>query len=1087
MPSVHHTVLAALLACLASTPVAASSGPAHPLAGMPLRELGPAYPSGRIADFAFHPQRKHEFYVATASGGLWRTRDNTNTWEPLFDSQASFAIGVVEIDPSTPTTVWVGTGENNAQRSVAAGDGVYRSIDGGVSWERMGLEHSGHIGRIWINPADGQHVRVAAQGPLWSDGGDRGLYETRDGGKTWKPLLQIDKYTGVNEFVVDPRNPDRIVASSWQRRRHVWTLIDGGPGSGIHRSDDGGKTWRRIERGLPKDHMGRIGLAMAPSAPDTLYAIVEALDDKEKGVYASTDFGANWSKRSDYVAGSPQYYNEIIVDPNHPERLYAMDTFAQLSEDGGKSWKPLSIEHKHVDDHALWIDPDNSEHLYIGGDGGIYESWDRGTRWRHVDNLPIVQFYRVTPDDERPFYKVCGGTQDNNSLCVPSRTTSVHGITNSHWRTILGGDGYKPQFDPNDPDIIYAQYQYGGLVRFDRRSGERTNIMPHPEADQPEPRWNWNTPLLVSPHNGRRLYYAAEYLYRSDDRGDSWQRISPDLSRQLDRNRLKVMGRVWSVDAVAKNDSTSRYGSIIGLSESPLIEGLLYVGTDDGLISVSEDGGKTWHTEDAFRGVPDMAYVDDLVASVHDPDVAYAVIDNHKRGDFKPYVLRTSDRGRSWRKISGNLPERGFAHTIAEDHVDPKLLFLGTEYGLYFTQDGGLHWHKFQGLPTISVRDLEIQRRANDLVIGTFGRGLWILDDYRALRTPAKALGSSPATLFPVPDAWIYVQDDFFDRRERGSRGAGFWRAENPPFGAVFSYYLKDAVQPERKQRRAQEVAIEEKGGDTPYPSWDTLRAEDREEEPAVLLIVRDADGQIVRRVPGETTAGFHRVAWDLRWPAPDPIDLNPNPNPPYWESPPMGPLALPGTYSVELAVRRQGKLQTLAGPQRFQSRVLPRSPEITDDRRALLAFQQRAAELYRAVSGMAKLLTQIDTRVKELREALRRTPADIEPLRAQLDAVAASLANLDQRLNGDATISSRNESVPWSIAQRVSWVYAGHLESQAPIPATLQGSLEIAEQQYDALHDELQRTLAALQQLETEAEARGAPWTHGRVPSPIR
>ncbi len=1058
-----------------------ASAPAHPLAELPLREIGPGYPSGRIADFAFHPEKRNIYYAAVASGGLWRTTDDAATWEPLFDHEGSYAIGVVELDPQQPNTIWVGTGENNAQRSVAAGDGVYRSDDGGKTWRNMGLKDSGHISQIWIHPRERDTLLVAAQGPLWRDGGDRGLYRSTDGGATWSRILHVDEHTGVNEFVVDPRDPDIIVASTYQRRRHVWTLINGGPGSGIQRSNDGGRTWSVISAGLPKDHMGRIGLAAAPSQPDWIYAIIEAADD-EKGTYLSRDFGLNWEKRSDHIASSPQYYQELVVDPHEPARLYSLSTYTRISEDAGRTWSKLSLDHRHVDDHALWIDPADTAHLIIGGDGGIYESWDRGQSWAHVDNLPVTQFYRVTPDNALPFYNVCGGTQDNNSLCAPSRTTQIHGITNADWRTILGGDGYKPQFDPTDPNIIYAQWQYGGLARYDRRTGERVYIAPQPGADELEPKWNWNTPLLVSPHAPRRLYYAAERLYRSDDRGDTWTVVSPDLTRQLDRNELEVMGRVWSVDSIAKNDSTSRYGSIIGLSESPLVEGLIFVGSDDGLISVTGDGGKNWHTERRFRGVPQMAYVDDVLASVHDPDVAYAVIDNHKRGDFKPYVLKTSNRGKSWQLISGDLPERGFAHTISEDHVDPQLLFVGTELGLYFSQDGGGRWHEFTDLPTIAVRDLEIQRRENDLVIGTFGRGIHILDDYSALRSSPEMVGKMP-TLFPVRDPWLYIEADYFDDRVRGSRGANFWRADNPPYGAVFSYHLPEAIERRAKTRRQREIQIEKDGGDTPYPSWEALRAEDREPQPAVLLIVRDAAGMIVRRLEGETAAGYHRTAWDLRLPPPDPVDLQPDPDPPYWHSPPMGPLALPGTYTVELLKRQSGELSILAGPREFRVRALALSPEITDDRAGLQAFQREAGELYRQVAGAARRIDETDTRIQALRLALRVPLQPTDALQVRLEAAESALQDIKQRVLGDATRRGRNASAPWPLKARAEWVYTAHLESQSAVPGAYRESLTIAAAQYAELREGLRAVLASLDAIEQEGEALGAPWTPGRLP----
>ncbi|NNL04180.1 MAG: glycosyl hydrolase, partial [Xanthomonadales bacterium] len=718
---------AAVLFSAAGQSFAADDDTGHPLAGMPLRSIGPALTTGRVADFAFLPGQWQKHYVAMASGNLWKTENNGVTWTPVFEHEGAYALGVVELDPASPSTVWVGTGENNSQRSVGYGDGVYKSMDGGKSWKNMGLKDSGHISTIRIHPEDSNVVWVAAQGPLWDSGGDRGLYKTTDGGENWERILFVDEDTGVNEFVAHPADPDVMVASSYQRRRHVWTLINGGPGSGIHKTTDGGKTWREVTQGVPEGDLGRIGLAMAPSAPNVLYAIIEA-DKEGKGVYRSTDFGESWEKRSDYMTTSPQYYNELYVDPNDADVLYSMDTFTHRSEDGGKTWSRVPLNSRHVDDHALWIDPANSDHLYIGGDGGVYESWDYGETWRHVGNLPTVQYYRATPDNDAPFYNVCAGTQDNLTQCGPSRTTYTDGITNADWWFVQFGDGFKAQIDPTDPNIIYAQYQYGGLARFDKVTGERLTITPQPGADENAYKWNWNAPLIISPHDPHRLYYGAQKLFRSDDRGESWTVISPDLSRGLDRNKLEVMGRVWSVDTIAKNMSTSIYGALIAVSESPLVEGLLYAGTDDGLIHVSSDGGENWSAVDSFRGVPDMSLIEDIIASRHDADVAYAVIDNHKRGDYTPYVLKTTDRGASWRLISSDLPPRGSAHTIAEDHVDPDLLFVGTEFGVFFSNDGGEAWSELTSLPTIAVRDLEIQRRETDLVVGTFGRGVYILD-----------------------------------------------------------------------------------------------------------------------------------------------------------------------------------------------------------------------------------------------------------------------------------------------------------------------------------------------------------------------
>lgn len=1077
--------IALALATSSSVTLAKDDEVTNPIANIPLRNIGPSMISGRISDFAVNPSRPNEFFVATASGNLWKTSNNMTTWTPLFENQGSYSIGVVEMAPDNHDVIWVGTGENNAQRSVAYGDGVYKSLDGGKSWQNMGLKDSGHISQIWIHPDNNDVVIVAAQGPLWNDGGDRGLYKTTDGGESWTRILEIDKYTGINEFVVDPRNPDNIVASSYQRRRHTWTLINGGPGSAIHKTTDGGKSWNKVASGLPSGDLGRIGITMAPSAPDVLYAIIEA-DKKSQGVYRSTNFGQSWTKRSGHMTSSPQYYNELVVDPKNPDRLYSLDTFTKVSEDGGKTFSALSNEFRHVDDHALWIDPDNTDHLLIGGDGGVYESWDRGQLWRHAQNLPLGQFYRIQPDNATPFYNVCGGTQDNNSLCAPSRVSNIHGITNADWNIVIGGDGYKPQIDPNDPNTIYAQYQYGGLARYDKRTGELVSITPHPKSGETQYKWNWNTPVLISPHNSTRLYYAAEKLFQSDDRGENWRAISPDLTRQLDRNKLKVMDRVWSVDTIAKNKSTSMYGSIIAVNESPVQAGLIYVGTDDGLISVTEDGGKTWRTEDSFKGVPDMSLVEDIIASAHDEDVAYAIFDNHKRGDYKPYVLKTTNKGKSWKPIVSNLPARGSAHTIAEDHLDPNLLFVGTEFGLFVTQDGGDSWSQMKGkFPTIAVRDLEIQRRENDLIVGTFGRGVYILDDYTPLRTNAKQLADSAATLFPVKDSWLYVESSQYGGERKGSLGNELFSADNAPYGAVFSYYLKDGLKSKKAQRIAREKEIQKEGGDTPYPSWDELRSEDQEEAPSVFLQVEDANGNLVSKVKAASSAGFHRVAWDMHYPSVAPVKLKQSSGyVPPWAIPPKGPMALPGEYKVTLMKRQEGKLEVLSEPQTFTLNLLNNSPEITQDRQGLLAVQQRAANLYRSVQGASKAASEFKSRIAHLKAAVDLTPSATEAQAQKIRQLEQQLAGLNLLLVGDSTVSSRSEPIAWAVRGRTNSLYYALSGNQFKVSGNHLASLEIAESEYSRMSAQLKALAKELDEFEQQMEDVGAPWTPGRIPT---
>jgi len=1084
-----YTVLTILVGALALSiglatlafPQSTDEKDTSPLASLPLRLIGPAYPSGRISDFAFFSGGHHDYLAGTASGGLWRTQNAGATWTPIFDKEGAYAIGVVEIAPSDEKIIWVGTGENNAQRSVAFGDGVYKSTDGGATWANMGLKDSGHISQIWIHPSEPDTVLVAAQGPLWSEGGDRGLYKTTDGGASWTLILSIDEHTGVNEFIVHPENFDIIVASSYQRRRHVWVLINGGPGSGIHRTTDGGETWNEISAGTPKDHMGRIGLAMAPSNPEMLYAIIEAQPD-EQGVYRSTDFGQNWTKRSSHMTTSPQYYNEIVVDPHNENVLYSLDTFSKRSIDGGKTFTDLGVAHRHVDDHALWIDEDDTDHLIIGGDGGIYESWDGGEIWRHIDNLPIVQFYRIQPDNAEPFYNVCGGTQDNNSLCGPSRTTLVHGITNSDWHIVLGGDGYKPQIDPRDPNIVYTQYQYGGLARYDRRTQERVFLTPQPPTGEPAYKWNWNTPLLISPHNPDRIYYAAEYLFASNDRGDNWDIISPDLTRGVDRNVLDVMGRVWSVDAIAKNDSTSIFGAAIALSESPVAEGLIYVGTDDGVISITEDNGANWRRLETMRGVPEMTLVEDIIASVHNGDVAYAVFDNHKRGDHNPYVYRTDNRGASWQAIAGDLPEWGAVHTIAEDHVDPNLLFVGTEFGLFYSQNGGANWVQLKtNFPTIDVRDIEIQRRENDLVVGTFGRGIYILDDYSPLRTSAGELAETEATLFPVRDPWLYIEGDLWGTwgGAQAFNGDNFWFAENPPYGAVFTYVLRDGLQSLAEARRESEIKIEEDGGDTPYPSWDDLRAEDREDAPAIIFTVSDSTGNVVRRLTGPHGKGLHRIAWDLRYAAPDSVQLG-DAEPSLFGGPQVGPMVTPGDYTVTIGKRVNGVVTALAEPQTFTVKPIDNSPEITNDRDGLLAFQQETADMARAVSGASAAAGELRNRLVVAKKAVEKLPIPNNAQRTRIQELETILDDADKALTGDATIASRNEPAPWSITARVGEVRSWGWRSQSPATGSSVNALALAKTEFRIALTQLREVETGLAALEDDLEQLGAPYIPG-------
>ncbi|UTW54742.1 glycosyl hydrolase [Kordiimonas sp. SCSIO 12610] len=1053
------------------------------LNGLKFRSLGPAVTSGRIADFAFHPDDKSTFYVGTASGGLWKTTNNGNTWKSIFDGQASFSIGVVTLDPKNPNIVWVGTGENNSQRSVAYGDGVYKSLDGGKTWKHMGLKTSEHIGSILIDPRDSNTVFVAAQGPLWNSGGERGLYKTTDGGTSWERVLDIDEHTGINEVVMDQDNPDILIASSYQRQRRVWTLINGGPGSAIHKSTDGGKSWKKVTRGLPSAEVGRIGLATAPSVPGMVYALIEG-KGSARGLYRSTDYGESWEKRSGYGTSSPQYYNEIFVDPSNADRIYAVDTFSRISEDGGKSFSRLGVAHRHVDDHAIWIDPDNSNHIYIGGDGGVYESHDKGANWRFIDNLPLAQFYRVTADNAEPFYHVYGGTQDNATYGAPSQTVSQHGITNADWYITIFGDGFQPRVDPTNPDTVYAEFQYGGLARFDKKTGEIVYIAPQPENEEDQLRWNWNTPLLISPHNPATLYYGAEKLFRSDDRGNTWRAISGDLSRGLDRNAIEIMGRVWSADSIAKNASTSLYGSLVAVDESPLKEGKLIAGTDDGLVHITEDGGTNWRKIESIKGIPDQGLVHEVLASRHDVDTLYVVVDLHKVGDFKPYIAKSTNNGRSWKVITKGLPERGQAHTIVEDHIDPSLLFAGTEFGVFVSQDGGQNWKQMKGdMPTISVRDLDIQRRENDLIVGTFGRGIYILDDYSPLRSNGSDLATTDATLLPAEDGQIYIERRSWGVGRKGFQGAGFYSADNPPYGVTFTYYLSEGLTTAKQDRQKAEKDKIKKGEDTPYPSWDALEAESREEKPTIILTIKDRDGNVVRRITGPTSKGFHRVTWDMHLPLSTPISLNDPQAGPFGPAP-RGPFALPGDYTVSLSKRHKGAVTDLSTPQSFKIGRLYEGTFEADNLKTVQDFELKTARLQRAVSAAVRAHGEMAERIQYIKRAILLTPSLDGDMRARIDSLHTRMLDLRQKLTGRLVQSRFNEPAPWSISQRVNSIIGGHWGSFSAITSTHARAYDLAAEAFAPALQELKAIRSEIEKLENELEDRLTPWTPGRIPN---
>jgi photosystem II stability/assembly factor-like uncharacterized protein len=1050
--------------------------------GLRFRSIGPAFTSGRVIGFAVDPNNAAKYFVASASGGVWKTINSGTTWTPVFDREGSYSIGAIALDPKNPLRVWVGTGENNSQRSVSYGNGLYVSDDGGKTWRNVGLKSSEHIGRIAIDPKESNIVYVAAQGPLWGPGGDRGLFKTTDGGKTWKNILNISENTGVTDVVIDPQNPETVYAASYQRRRHMFTLIDGGPESAIYKSTDAGATWNKVRAGLPTTDMGRIGLAVSPVDSNVVYATIEA-GDRKGGIFRSSDRGGSWERRNEFDAGA-MYYARIVADPKDVDRIYVMNVFLMVSDDGGRTLRRLGERSKHVDNHDIWIDPNNNDHYLVGCDGGVYESYDRGANWTFKANLPVTQFYDITTDNATPFYNVFGGAQDNYAFGGPSRTRNASGIINADWFVTQGGDGFRTQVDPEDPNTIYAELQTGNLVRDDKRTGERMGIQPQTSRNEDPLRWNWDSPFIISPHSHTRLYFAADKLFRSDDRGDTWKVISGQLSRGLDRDRMPVMGKIWSMDAVAKNQSTAFFGNASALAESQKKEGLIYVGTDDGLLQITEDGGRNWRKVEKVGDVPELAYVSRIITSNHDANTVYVAFENHQNADFKPYLFKSTDAGRTWTSIKSNLPPAWPVWAIAEDHLNPNLLFVGTEFGLFFSIDGGQKWIQLRGgLPTIQVRDIVIQKRENDLVLGTFGRGIYILDNYTPLRSITPEMLKADG-LFPVKDALMYIQAQPLGGRGKSFQGESFFTAENPAFGATFTYYLKEELKTRKARRQESERAAQRSGAAITLPSISELSAEEEEEAPAVIFTITDSSGRVVRRLTGPITAGMQRVSWDLRYPAPT---LPPPPNPeaedPFNEGP-AGPLVMPGTYKVAAAKRVNGVLTPIGRAQEFQVIVEGQEQMTPADRIALVEFQQKVARLQRAVQGALDAANALTPRFVAIRRALLETPSAPEKLLDEAVALEKRKNEILRALRGDQALRQRNMNLPPSITERVGSIVGSQRMSTARPTQTQIDQYSAAAQEFEGALNQLRQLIETdLSRLEKQMEAAGAPWTPGRIP----
>ncbi|MDX1396637.1 MAG: glycosyl hydrolase [Gemmatimonadota bacterium] len=984
------------------------------VANLEYREVGPALMGGRITSLAVVEAKPQVFYLGTATGGLWKTENHGTSWTPLFDDQPTSSIGAVAIDQANPNLVWVGTGEPQNRQSSPWGNGVYKSTDGGKTWSHMGLDATRHIGRVLINPRNPDVVWVAAVGDLWGPNPERGVYKTTDGGATWDLVLYIDEDTGAIELAMDPADPNTVFAAMYQRRRTGWGFNGGGPGSGLYRTLDGGANWTELTEGLPEGDKGRIGVTVYRQNGNMVYALIEADardpsagfggfggggGDRETGLYRSLDRGATWEKISD-TNPRPMYYSQVRVDPSNPDRVYVLGTQLAVSDDGGRTFRNDGAEQIHVDHHDLWINPNDSDHLIIGSDGGVSATWDGTAHWRMFDNIALGQFYAIGYDMSTP-YKVCGGLQDNDAWCGPSNTLSFHGIRNQDWYETAYGDGFFTIVDPSDSTIVYSESQGGNMNRYDLRTGEKTPMRPiegpRAEGDTTKDyRYNWNSPLQLSPHDPATVYLGANYLLRSRDRGMTWEEVGGlDLTKQIDRDTLSIMGVRGDEAAMSPHDGISTYGNLTSVAESPVTRGVIYVGTDDGNLQVSRDDGATWtNVADRIPGLPPRTYVSRVEPSHHVAGRVYASFDGHRNGDFAPYAYVSEDYGQSWSPIANGLPDLWSVNVIVEHHRTPNLLFIGNEVGVYASIDRGASWTMLKNnLPTVPVDDILIHPRDNDLIVGTHGRSIWIMADVAPLERLATGMMADAGGVMGSRSIMFAERGDwpFYGAR---------YSAPNPPRGARIRYWLRDAP------------------GDTEMATGGDGGAQEE-----VSLTITDTSGEHVRTLDTEDTPGIHEIIWDWRHDAPyEPARGGGGPGGGGGGfgggGTPSGPVVLPGTYTVTLAVGGQtysDEIEVIADPRR---------PIPMDDRvarqDALMSLHALAKPIYDAGQAANALDEQLEA-ANDLVEAAANAPED---LTAEIEAIEEELEAIRDDL-GDAR---RNAGVSRAIEQSSTIPTADHL-----------------------------------------------------------
>jgi hypothetical protein len=975
------------------------------LAGMKARSIGPAGMSGRVAAIDAVESNPNVVYIGAASGGVWKSVNAGLTWTPLFDDQAVASIGAVAIFQANPDIVWVGTGEGNPRNSASVGNGVYRSIDGGKTWSHLGLEKTERIYRIVLHPTDSDVAWISALGQEWGENPERGVFKTEDGGKTWNKVLYVNERTGASDLVMDPRNPNKLFASMWQFRRWPWFFKSGGPGSGLYVTVDGGRTWKEITDtdGLPKGNLGRIGIAISHSNPDVVYATVEA---EKSAVVRSDDGGRSWRTVNQRYDANPRpfYFADLRVDPQLPNRVYSLDYNIRVSEDGGQTFSNLPAGNQiHGDYHAMWIDPENPEFFYFGDDGGVAISRDRGKTASFVTTLPLAQFYHVAVDMEQP-YNIYGGLQDNGSWRGPNTVWQFGGIRNHEWRVVGGGDGFETLPDPFDSNLVYAEWQGGNVSRLDLRAGQERPIKPSP-PEGVALRFNWNAGLATDPFDAGTIYLGSQFVHKSTDRGETWTTISPDLTS----NNPEWQKQAESGGLTPDVSNAENFTTIIAIAPSPREKGVLWVGTDDGRLHVTRDAGKTWTSvEKNVPGVPANTWIPHIRPSKSDTASAFVVFDNHRREDFTPYVYRTDDWGKTWKSLA-TKELRGYAHSIEQDPGDKDLLFLGTEFGLWVSLDGGGRWMKWMhGVPTAPVMDLAIHPRDLDLVVGTHGRALYVLDDITPLRSVTEKAMTEPIHFYGASEA---LQHSSVPEPGGFGFGNGEFRGENEPYGAILTYSLNAPALPlpdpkkererklEERQNLRKEAAKAEDEPKQPGTAKEEKKEEAKkpgEEPPEVMIKIADASGKVIRTFTAPARQGLNRAVWDL---SRDGFKQFPQEKPPENKYP-GGPEVSPGTYQVTVKYgdhEAKGSVRVLPDPRTRNTEADWRTREEVVAR--VQAVNDALAE---AVERIRKTRADADLVVARVESAKKKdAPADAkpDPLVEAAGKLKGDLDKLERRL----------------------------------------------------------------------------------------